>query len=152
VPEFGHHYQALGRDDPNGPWTSSEFLHIARLQHWLEDFQAGFANRVLFCDTDVFTTAMWHEALIGSPAPEALTRLAAARSYSLYIVCDADIPFRQDVYELREDSPRRVWMQERYLAHAESSGAPWLLVSGPLEQRLRIASEAVERIAVRAPV
>src|SRR4051812_35583385 len=106
APEFGHHYQALGRDDPNGPWTSAEFLHIARLQHWLEDFQAGLANRVVFCDTDVFTTAMWHEALVGTPAPEELMRLAEERTYGLFLVCDTDIPFRQDVYEPPADPPR----------------------------------------------
>jgi HTH-type transcriptional repressor of NAD biosynthesis genes len=150
TPEFGHHYQALGRDDPNGPWTSAEFLHIARLQHWLEDFQAGLANRVVFCDTDVFTTAMWHEALVGTPAPEELVRLAEERTYGLFIVCDTDIPFRQDVYELREDTPRRVWMQERYLRRAEESQAPWLLVSGPLDERVRAASQAVERLLTAA--
>src|SRR2546430_2609055 len=56
VPEYGHLYQALGRDDPNGEWASEEFIRIARMQRWLEDFQASQASRVVFCDTDIFTT------------------------------------------------------------------------------------------------
>ena len=54
------------------PWDSSEFTHIARVHCWYEDFLAHLARRVLFCDTDAFTTALFHEAYLGRPA-EGLT-------------------------------------------------------------------------------
>ncbi|HKU55869.1 MAG TPA: AAA family ATPase [Gaiellaceae bacterium] len=144
VPEYGHIYQALGRDDPHGDWSSDEFVKIARMQRWLEDFQAGQARRVLFCDTDIFTTGVWYEAFLGGPWPEEVARLAAASRYDLFVLCDDDIPFRQDAYHLRDDGPRRRWMQQRYTERLESGSTPWVRVSGPLTDRIRRASQAID--------
>jgi NadR type nicotinamide-nucleotide adenylyltransferase len=144
VPEYGHLYQALTRDDPNGEWTSDEFTKIARMQRWLEDFQASQATRVLFCDTDIFTSGLWHEALVGTPPPEEVDRLTAASRYDLFVLCSDDIPFRQDTYLLREDGPRRHWMQQRYNERLNSGPTPWIRVSGPLTARIRQASQAVD--------
>jgi NadR type nicotinamide-nucleotide adenylyltransferase len=149
VPEYGHLYQALARDDPNGAWSSDEFIKIARMQHWLEDFLAGQANRVLFCDTDIFTTGVWHEEFLGEPPPEELQRLAAATRYSLFVLCGDDIPFRQDTYFLRDDGPRRQWMQRRYVERLESGSAPWIRVTGSLKARIGQASQAVDALLNR---
>ena len=152
VPEYGHQYQALTRDDPNGEWSSDEFIKIARMQRWLEDLQASQATRVLFCDTDIFTTGLWHEAFVGTPAPEEVHRLAAESRYDLVVLCSEDIPFRQDAYFLREDGPRRRWMQERYSERLRSGATPWISVSGPLADRIREASEAVDGLLARPPL
>lgn len=149
VPEYGHLYQALGRDDPHGKWSSDEFTKIARMQRWLEDFQASQANRVLFCDTDIFTTAVWHEALVGGPAPQEVERLAVASRYDLFVLCSADIPFRQDAYSLREDGPRRDWMQRRYLDRLRSGATPWIQVTGTVAARVSQASQAVDALLDR---
>ena len=37
-------------------------------------------------------------------------------------------------------------MHERYLERARASGAPWLLVEGPLEERLRESRVATDRL------
>jgi NadR type nicotinamide-nucleotide adenylyltransferase len=146
VPEYGHLYQALARDDPHGRWSSDEFVKIARMQRWLEDFQASQARRVLFCDTDIFTTGLWHEALVGEAPPDEVERLAAASRYHLFVLCGDEIPFRQDAYLLREDGPRRDWMQRRYAERLESGTTPWVRVSGPLSARVRQASREVDRL------
>jgi NadR type nicotinamide-nucleotide adenylyltransferase len=146
TPEYGHLYQALGRDDPNGEWSSAEFVKIARMQRWLEDFQASQANRILFCDTDVFTTGVWHEAFLGAPPPEELRRLAAASRYDLFVLCADDIPFRQDLYSLREDGPRRRWMQRRYAERVEEGPTPWIRVTGSLPTRVSRASLAADAL------
>ncbi|MDX6480544.1 MAG: HTH-type transcriptional regulator, transcriptional repressor of biosynthesis s [Gaiellaceae bacterium] len=148
APEYGHLYQALARDDPNGAWSSEEFVRIARMQRWLEDFQASQASRVLFCDTDTFTTGLWHEAFLGTPPPEEVDRLTAESRYDLFVLCSDDIPFRQDAYVLREDGPRREWMQRRYAERLESGSTPWVRVSGPLAARIRQASHAVDELTL----
>src|SRR6185503_4866454 len=66
-PEYGRPYTEVGRDRAR-PWTSDEFTHIARIHCWYEDFLAGYARAVLFCDTDAFTTAVFHEVYLGAPA------------------------------------------------------------------------------------
>jgi HTH-type transcriptional regulator, transcriptional repressor of NAD biosynthesis genes len=141
VPEYGRVYTELGRP-ADAPWTSWEFTHIARVQCWWEDFLAGLARRVLFCDTDAFTTAVFHEAYLGSPAGEFAD--LAARRYDLYLVCGLDVPWERDA--VREFDAARRRHQAIYLAHARASGSPWLLVEGVLEQRLAAAREAVDEL------
>ncbi len=140
-PEYGRAYTQVGR--PSGaPWTSWEFTHIARIHCWYEDFLATLAHRVLFSDTDAYTTAVFHEVYLGTPATgfEELVD----RRYDLLVVCGLDVPWRHD--GIREFEERRQWMQERYLERARTSGRPWLLVEGPLERRLEAAAGAVDEL------
>ena len=88
-PEYGRPYTEIGRDR-EAPWTSAEFAHIARIHCWYEDFLAGYAHRVLFCDTDAFTTAVFHEVYLGAPA-RGFEDLVA-RTYDLFVVCGLDVP------------------------------------------------------------
>jgi len=138
-PEYGRPYTELGRD-PGAPWTSAEFTHIARLQCWYEDCLAGSARDLLFCDTDAFTTALFHEVYLGEPT-HAFDELVGRR-YDLFLVCGLEVPWRHD--GVREFEEQRHWMHERYVERARASGSPWLLVEGPLEERLGESWRALE--------
>ena len=140
-PEYGRPYTLIGRPE-GASWTSWEFTHIARIHCWYEDFLATSANRVLFIDTDAFTTALFHEVYLGAPATgfEELV----ARPYDLFVVCGLDVPWRHD--GIREFEAQRRWMHERYLERARSSGKPWLLAEGALDARLRAAASAVDDV------
>jgi len=138
-PEFGRPYTEVGRVR-EAPWTSDEFVHIAKLHCWYEDFLATLATRVLFCDTDAFTTTLFHEAYLGSPAHGFDT--LAARRYDLYLVCDLDVPWARD--EIREFETQRRWMHERLVDWARSGDEPWQILDGPHEQRLAAAQRAID--------
>jgi HTH-type transcriptional regulator, transcriptional repressor of NAD biosynthesis genes len=141
VPEYGRVYTEVGR--PQGtPWRSDEFAHIARVQCWYEDFLAHLARRVLFCDTDAFTTAVFHEAYLGVPA--AGFEDEAARVYDLYVVCGLDVPWARDGLREFEDARRR--HHETYVRHARASGSPWLVVEGRQAERLAAARSAVDEV------
>ena len=140
-PEYGRPYTQIGRPD-DAPWASWEFTHIARIQCWYEDFLAGLARRVLFTDTDAFTTAVFHEVYLGVPA--AGFGELVARRYDLFVVCGLDTPWHHD--GVREFEAQRRWMHERYLARVRESGSPWLLVEGPRDVRLDAAAAAVGRM------
>ena len=142
-PEYGRVYTEVGRKR-GAPWESWEFAHIARVHCWYEDFLAGFAQRVLFCDTDAFTTAVFHEAYLGSPASGFAD--LAARRYDLYLVCGLDVPFTHD--GLREFEQQRQWMHDRLIEHARESGSPWLLLEGSPDKRLAAARSAVDALLV----
>jgi NadR type nicotinamide-nucleotide adenylyltransferase len=145
-PEFGRPYTEIGRN-PDAPWTSDEFTHIARIQCWYEDTLARSAREVLFCDTDAFTTAVFHEVYLGAPtvAFEELT----SRQYDLFLVCGLDAPWRHD--GIREFEDQRRWMHERYLERARTSGSPWLLVVGPVDVRIAAARAAVDALGTASP-
>jgi len=140
-PEYGRPYTQIGRPH-DAPWTSWEFTHIARMHCWYEDFLATLAHRVVFSDTDAFTTAVFHELYLGVPATEFDDLLN--RTYDLLVVCGLDVPWRHD--GVREFEEQRRWMHERYVEHARASGGPWLLVEGPLERRIGAAAGAVEEL------
>lgn len=145
-PEYGRPYTELGRDRASA-WTSDEFTHIARIQCWYEDVLAGQARGVIFCDTDAFTTAVFHEVYLGVPTT-AFSDLVD-RPYDLTVVCGLDVPWAHD--RIREFEEQRHWMHERYVEHARESGRPLLLVEGPPDRRLAEAREAVDRVLVRTP-
>lgn len=140
-PEYGRPYTQIGRPAA-APWTSWEFTHIARIHCWYEDFLAKRARGVLFSDTDAFTTAVFHEVYLGTPATgfEELVE----RPYDLFVVCGLDVPWRHD--GIREFEDQRRSMHERYLARARASGSPWLLAEGSLPRRLGAAAVAVDRL------
>jgi NadR type nicotinamide-nucleotide adenylyltransferase len=140
-PEYGRAYTEIGRP-PDAPWTSWEFTHIARMQCWYEDFLASQVGELLFCDTDAFTTAIFHQTYLGRPA-EGFADLAD-RVYDLTIVCGLDVPWAHDGF--REFEEQREWMHERFLERARDSGRPWLLVEGSPDARLAAATEAVRSL------
>jgi HTH-type transcriptional regulator, transcriptional repressor of NAD biosynthesis genes len=142
VPEYGAPYHYVGRGDPHRPWTPDEFVHIARIREWLEEFLAGYANEVLFCDTDTFVTAVFHEVYLGTPS-EQLEAEARSCKYSLYLLCDIDTPFHQDKLGLRREDARRR-MHERYGDYVRSTGCRWIALSGPHDERMRTATAAVD--------
>jgi NadR type nicotinamide-nucleotide adenylyltransferase len=140
-PEYGRPYTEIGRDR-GAPWRSEEFVHIARIQCWYEDFLAALADRLLVCDTDAYTTAVFHEVYLGGPASGFDELLE--RTYELTIVCGLDVPWAHD--GIRGFEQQRRWMHERYLEHAAASGRPWLLVEGTPAERLARARQAVDEL------
>lgn len=140
-PEYGRPYTELGRTS-DAPWTSREFTHIARIHCWYEDFLATLAHDVLFSDTDAFTTAVFHEAYLGTTAT-GFDDLVA-REYDLFIVCGLDVPWRHD--GIREFEAKRRWMHGRYLERARESGRPWLLAEGPLHRRIASVAPVVDAL------
>lgn len=140
-PEYGRPYTEIGRRRGE-PWTSWEFTHIARVQCWYEDFLAGLCERVLFCDTDAFTTAVFHEVYLGTPA-DAFDELVE-RHYDAYLVCGLDVPFAHD--GIREFEEQRRAMHARYLERAAASGSPWAVVEGPPSVRVETARTVVDAL------
>jgi HTH-type transcriptional repressor of NAD biosynthesis genes len=144
VPEYGAPYHHIGRGDPHREWTSDEFTHIARIREWLEEFLAGYASRVLFCDTDTHVTAVFHEVYLGYASPE-LEKEARSCRYALYLVCDLDTPFHRDDLGLRRESARRQ-MHTRYVDYVRTTGSPWVELSGTHGERLAQATAAVDAL------
>ena len=142
VPECGAPYHHVGRGDPHRPWAADEFTHIARIREWLEEFLAGYASRVLFCDTDTFVTAVFHEVYLGTRSPE-LELEARACKYAFYLLCDVHTPFHADKLGLRREEARQE-MHQRYVDYVRSTGSPWVELGGPHEERMKLAKGAVD--------
>jgi nicotinamide mononucleotide transporter len=145
-PELGHAYSWYRPEDATDwqSWRTGEFVEIAALQNWYEDFLAQLADRVLFCDTNAWTTGLFHEVYLGERSPE--VDAYANRAYDLYLLCDPDTPFAQDELGMRTDGPHRRRMHEAYLEHVRMSGTPYVVVSGTHAERMAAATAAVDAL------
>lgn len=122
-------------------WQSAEFAHIAGEQQKRENAAARLANRVLICDTNAWTTRLWHERYLGKMSPE-VEQIAAKGRADLYLLTDVNIPFVQD--GIRDGEAIRVAMQKRFIEELEAHNVPWILVAGEPETRLRRAVAEIE--------
>jgi NadR type nicotinamide-nucleotide adenylyltransferase len=145
-PELGHAYSWFRPEDATdwSSWRTEEFVEIAALQNWYEDFLAQFADRVLFCDTDAWTTGLFHEVYLGERSPEVDAH--ANRDYDLYLLCDLETPFAQDELEMRTEGPHRQRMHDAYLEHVRATGKPFLVVTGSHAERMAAATAAVDAL------
>ncbi len=82
-----------------GRFAPCDMQRFARGQVASIEALARTANRVLICDTDALTTALWSQLLYGE-VPEPVRALADAQSWHLTLVCEADVPFAQDVHRV----------------------------------------------------
>lgn len=106
---------------------------IARGQQASEDALARQCNRLLFCDTDLVTTAIWSRFFFQSESVETHDR------YALTLLCDVDLPWVEDPQ--RDQPHRRQEFMELFrqgYAHRKPR-----IVRGLDAQRLRRAARYV---------
>ena len=94
VPEYGREY-SVPKDARGEPWTTDEFVISRAASRRSRTRRARVANRILFCDTDALTTALFHEQYLGSAAPE-VEAIAWARRYDLTFLTADDFPWVED--------------------------------------------------------
>lgn len=152
VGEYGRMFseeklRALQAANPDATWNdvrfaTEDFPLIAKRQNELEERAVRAGGPVLFCDTDAFTTTVWHERYLGDRNPEVE---AIAFEHDLYLLTDHEgVPFEDD--GLRADEHLRPWMTARFEAELERTGRRHVKLQGPHEQRLKQAVEAVDAL------
>jgi HTH-type transcriptional repressor of NAD biosynthesis genes len=143
VAEYGRTYCEEMADPLAHIWSTEDFARIIAQQHQLEDELASRANRVLICDTDAFTTCVFHDVYLGRPAPADLT--AQIRRYDLYLLTDPATPFAQDVTGLR-NAEARTRMHQAYETMLAETGARYIELTGTPGERVAAAAQAVTEL------
>jgi len=136
VSEYGRDLWELKK----GALVFDDLLHIAERQVATEEEAAGRANRYLFCDTSPLTTLFYSHSLFGRAEP-ALERVAG-RPYDLVVLCAADFPFVQD--GTRQPESFRSSQHNWYLRELAHRAIPFLLVTGPVAERVREVEKALK--------
>ena len=122
-------------DAQGGKLGYEDMLSIGQGQVAREDLLARQAKRWLICDGSALTSLFY--SLDGFGRADAALEALARRPYAATFVCAPDIPFIQD--GTRRDAAFRVHQHRWYLAALERLGVPYVLLEGPLEQRLATA-------------
>ena len=131
-------------DALHGDVSEDTFDVILRGQAASEAALARQANRVLICDTDAFTTALYHEIFFDT-RPPCIMAEAERRHYDLYLLSHYDgTPYAADPQRNHEDM--RPWFHRQCLAWLEKRDADTVLLEGPWEQRFHTARTAIERL------
>ncbi len=130
-------------------YTYNQLLTIAQGQLQLEDaatLNAQQLSKPLFIDTDMYVMKVWCEYVFGN-CHNYITQQIAKRNYTMYLLCNIDLPWVQD--ELREypDYTTRATLYNYYKDIVINSGVPWALVSGTsIETRTASAIKAIDSI------
>jgi NadR type nicotinamide-nucleotide adenylyltransferase len=144
VAEYGREYTdhcdmgAFGLDD---------IRKIGQGQVEREDRAAREANRVLICDTELITTAIWSEIYFEGAVPVWVEAESRRRRYDLYLLLDVDIPWVDD--GTRTFSHLRQWHFDRIRRELEERRLPYVVISGGFETRFRAATAAVDALLER---
>jgi NadR type nicotinamide-nucleotide adenylyltransferase len=137
VPEYGRLYcedrdaLSLGLADMDA---------IAWGQATWEDEAAARANRVLICDTELHTTCVWSDVVVGRRSA-LLDAAARARRYDLILLLDHDVPWVKD--DVRVLDRRRAEFTARLRAELEAARRPYVVIRGDHAERERAAIDAV---------
>jgi NadR type nicotinamide-nucleotide adenylyltransferase len=144
VPEYAREY--LTRHGAN--YTYEDLLIIARRQLALEDeMVASTRSGLVFIDTDMYVMKIWCEFVFGRCHQWILDRIAE-RKYSLYLLCNVDLPWTPDKLREYPDIESRKNLFQIYKDNMINQHVPWKIISGDYDNRLTIAIGAVNRLLV----
>lgn len=152
-PEYAREYLLEYGTD----YTYDDLLKVAKGQLALEDDYTNKAvdnwraNReklslpLLFADTDMYVMKVWCEYVFGKCHTYILDNIVE-RKYSLYLLCNVDLPWVKD--ELREypDLETRKELYHIYKDILINQSLPWTVISGNYEERLQSAIDFVNSV------
>ncbi|MBO9591754.1 MAG: AAA family ATPase [Niabella sp.] len=132
-----HYHTAYVPEAARDLLTSNEFsetdiIAIGRLQHQYIQEQSQRANRLLFCDTDAITTAIYSRLYLNHVPPE-ICKLEQCTRYDLYLLLDIDTPWVAD--PLRDQGHRRKEMLLLFEQALQQRQLPYVKIHGSYPER-----------------
>jgi len=99
----------------------------------------------LFIDTDMYVMKVWCEYVFGK-CHDFINEQIATRKYDLYLLCDIDLPWEEDVLREYPDMERRQELYTIYENLLRNQHTPWVKISGGYDERLQKAIVAVDEL------
>jgi NadR type nicotinamide-nucleotide adenylyltransferase len=137
--EFVREYKPL----ESGTLGYSDHGPIARGQMAAEDAAAKLANRLVFLDTDLFSTVVYCEHHFGR-CPEWIVAEAQRRAGHLYLLMNIDVPWVAD--SLRDHGDRRPEMHALFRQNLEKFCLPYAEINGQSDTRFASAVRMVDAL------
>ncbi len=141
VPEYVRGYL----DVTGSRGTAADVPWIARGQRASEAVLALRADRVLVCDTNLATIALWSDVLFGD-TPRWLREAAAAQRYDLWLLTAIDVPFEVDPQRVFPDPAQRAWFMRECERTAARMGDPTVRLRGDVRSRLADSYTAIDAL------
>jgi len=124
-------------------FTIEDIIKIGHAQTQRVIDKTKTANKLLFCDTDLITTAIYSQQYLHQ-VPPALYELEKQVHYELYFLFDIDVKWVED--GLRDLGNKREAMFEKFKGELKKRNIPYILVSGNYEHREQFITEKLEAL------
>lgn len=140
VPEYARYYCR----NLNRQYTLQDEVNMFYGQVALEETLIPLAkNNVLVCDTTILTVKIWCDHLFRD-TPKEVTDEIKSRKYVFYLLMDIDLPWEDD--PLRDFPDQREHFMHVWKKELETLDAPYKIISGTGDERLKNGVEAVASI------
>ena len=142
-PEFAREYLLTNGKN----YTYDDLLHIAKGQLALEEEVAATAHHTkpLFIDTDMYVMKVWCEFVFGKCHRYILDEIVK-RKYDLYLLCNTDLPWSEDVLREYPDPEPRQELYSIYKDIMINQTVPWVEISGDFDVRFSKAIAGVDSL------
>lgn len=145
-PEYARSYL----EKKGSSYSYEDLLLIAKGQQALEDAYVEKALKQnnppqkLFIDTDMYVLKVWSEYVFNNCDPSILQAINE-RTYSLYLLCDIDLPWTADeMREYPEQAPR-IELFTIYKELLINQKIPWGIVQGQGDNRVNNAIQIINQ-------
>ncbi|GAB3257874.1 hypothetical protein GCM10027347_20770 [Larkinella harenae] len=123
--------------------TLDDYVRIGHAQTEAVLNAVPTANRLLICDTDVVTTALYSEIYLNA-VPPVLADLEKAVPYDLYFLLNIDVPWVAD--GLRDLGHRRQEIYQRFKTALDERNIPYKVISGTWADRWATVTAEIDRL------
>lgn len=128
-------------------FTREDIIHIGNAQTMRMMIKARTANRVLFCDTDLITTAIYSDVYLHE-VPKELDELEKSVHIDQYFLFDVDVPWVPD--GMRDLGEKREEMFARFKRELNRRAISYILLSGDYAERERKVIAFVDALLARS--
>ena len=141
-PEYAMEYLLQQLTD----YTYEDLNAIARGQLALEEqLQKEAKGDFYFVDTDLYVMKVWYEVAFAH-CPAWILKELAKRPCDLYLLCNTDLPWAEDILREYPDPEMRQRLFNMYRDIAINSGVPWVEIGGTEHRRLQTAIQTIDTI------
>ena len=123
--------------------TLDDYVRIGHAQTQAVLNAVPTANRLLICDTDVVTTALYSEIYLHA-VPPVLAELEKDVPYDRYFLLNIDVPWVAD--GLRDLGHRRQEIYQQFKTALEERSIPYVEVSGSWAERWATVTGEIDRL------
>jgi len=141
VKEYARFYLEYLNRDP----LYEDFIKIAKGQKALEEAVLQSGKKIVFCDTDLYTTSIWSEWLTGK-CDKNILHEARKRKYDLYLLLSPDVPWIDD--EIRYLPKERWEFYETCKNLLEQENCTYIVIEGDWKEREHMAIQAIKKLGV----
>jgi NadR type nicotinamide-nucleotide adenylyltransferase len=139
MPEYARTYI----ENLNRAYNYEDVVHIAKMQIQFEQAFLLKANKYIFIDTGLIITKVWFQEVF-QKYPDWLDDAILKSLPDFYLVCDIDLPWKEDPVRENGTLEKRKYLMNRYIDEIKKYKVEYGIVGGRENERLQNAINLIE--------